>query len=144
MVPALDYPQSVSFRLSAGNIPQPQHLGIEHRRVARPQARATPLLPPPERVMLHGERDAGAQEVRQRARSPVLAYGAGGTLQREAARDGAPALRKRTLSREGLQGAGEPVQGQEEVQGAGAAVERPGGRFVSGFLQVGTDSDDGK
>lgn len=51
--------------------------------------------------MLHGERDAGAQEIRQRARSAVLADGA---LQREtataaSARDGAPALRKRALSR---------------------------------------------
>lgn len=90
--------KSVSSRLSAGSIPQSQHLGVEYRRVARSQARA-PLLLPPERVVLHRERDAGAQEVRQRARSPVLADGTRGALQREAAaRDGASTLRKWALS----------------------------------------------
>lgn len=97
--------KALPSRLPAGNISQPQYFGIEHRRVTQPQDR-TPLLLLREWVeMLHGERDAGAQEIRQRARSAVLTDGArGGTLQREAAaatsaRDGAPALRKRALSR---------------------------------------------
>lgn len=119
----------VPSRLAAGNISQPQHLGVEHRRVARPQDRAQLLLLRERNEMLHGERDAGAQKIRQRARSAVLADGAGsGALQREAAtasaRDGASALRKRALSRTRVQGAREPVQGQKEIQGTGAAVER--------------------
>lgn len=88
--------------------------------------------------MLHGERDAGDQEVWQRARSAILADGTGGgALQRKttaSACDGAPALRKRTLSRTGLQGAREPIQEQKEVQGTGAAVKRRRRQVVPRFL----------